>query len=425
MRAHASCAVTLAATFCALPAAAQPAKGAPQAVAIEGATVHVEPGKKLDNATVLIRDGVISAVGVGVTVPPGARRIDGKGHVVTAGFVESSSTLGLTEVSQVSATVEGSFGHSPDRDAVHAAYRVTDGYNPTSVAIPIARTGGLTAVVSTPRGGLVAGTSAWFSLANGKVSEVTATAPLAMYANLGQAALGSARGSRGVAVERLRELIDDVRHYGKRRRDYDRNQSRGLAAARLDLEAMLPVVRGRIPLVVRVHKSSDILAALRLGRELGLRIIIEGGTEAWMVAEELAAAKVPVILNPTRNLPGSFDAIHVRDDLARALADAGVKVAISGLGSAYGARNLRQLAGIAVRGGLSHEAALAAVTTVPAEIFAMKKHGRIARGAPADLVMWTGDPFELSSHAARVFIGGVEQPLRTRQTLLLERYRKL
>jgi len=402
---------------------AQPPRAAPPTIAIEGAAVYTRPGEVLPGATVLIRNGVVAAVGAKVPVPADAVRIDARGRVITAGLIDASATLGLSEVAEVAGTVEGAFGSS--NGGVHAAYRVTDGYNPTSVAIPVARTGGLTSVVATPRGGLVAGTSAWFSLADGKVADLTVVAPLAMYANLGESATGSADGSRGVAVEKLRELLDDALQLGKRRREYDRNQSRELAAARLDLEALLPVARGRLPLVIRAHKSSDIRAALRLAREHGLRIVIEGGTEAWMLAAELAAARVPVILNPTQNLPASFERVHVRDDLARVLADAGVEIAISGLGSSTGARNLRQLAGIAVQHGLSHDAALAAITTTPAEIFGVKRRGTIERGAPADLVVWSGDPFELSSYAERVYIGGVEQSLRTRQTLLLERYRRL
>ncbi len=422
-RLHRSALVGLALALGHGPAHAQPSSADSAPIAIVGAIVLTEPGKALANATVLIRGGAVAAVGPQVRIPGNAQRIDARGQVITAGLVEASSTLGLSEVAQVSSTVEGSFGSG--HGGVHAAYRVTDGYNPASVAIPVARAGGVTSAVATPRGGLVAGTSAWFSLADGKVERLTVAAPLAMYANLGAGALGSAEGSRGVAVEKLRELLDDAVHLGKRRRDYDRNRSRELAAAKLDLEALLPVARGRLPLVVRAHKSSDIRAALRLAREHGLRIIIEGGTEAWMVAEELRAARVPVILDPTANLPTSFDRIHVRDDLARVLAEAGVEIAISGLGSSTGAGNLRQLAGIAVQHGLPHDAALAAVTTGPAEIFGLKRRGKIAPGAPADLVIWSGDPFELSSHAVRVFIGGVDQNLRTRQTLLLERYRKL
>ena len=390
-------------------------------IAIVGATVYLEPGNAVEGATVLVRDGRVSAVGEGVAVPAGARRIDGAGKVVTAGLIEASTRLGLIEVGLEASTREGIFD-SEGGDVVHAAYRVTDGYNPTSVAIPVARAGGITSAVVVPYGGLVSGTGAWVSLAEGVPA--VAQSPVAMYAALGEASLASAGGSRGVALMRLRELLADAVEYGRRRREHDRNQTRPFAAGRLELEALLPVAQGRVPLVLRVHRSADILAALRLGQETGARVIIEGGTEAWMVAGELAAANVGVILDPTANMPGSFDRVHVRDDAAAVLAAAGVDVAISTLGDAARARRIRQLAGIAVAGGLAPEQALAAITTVPAKLFGLDR-GRIRAGAAADLVVWSGDPFELSTRAEQVIIGGEAQDVRSRQTELLDRYRRL
>ena len=397
-----------------------------QTVAIEGATVHVSPGKIIEDATVVIRDGKIVAAGAGAKVPEGARRIDGKGKVVTAGFVESYTTVGLVEVSLVSSTVEGSFGIDRDGDAVHAAFRAADGYNPSSVGIPIARTGGITSVVAIPRGGLVAGASSWVALADAvDVADVTVKETAAMHTGLGESTLGAADGSRGVALERLRELFDDADQYRKNRRGYDRNQSRSLAAERLDLEALQPVLRGTQRLVVYAHRASDILAALDLARERKLSIAIAGGTEAWRVAAELAEQDVPVILDPTSNLPASFDQIHVREDNPKLLRDAGVSVAISTLGDGAQARTLRQLCGIAVSFGMSWDDALAAVTTTPAAIYGVGERGSLTRGSVADVVVWSGDPFELSSAAEHVFVGGAEQSLKTRQTRLFERYRKL
>lgn len=402
---------------------AAPAPAAAQTIAIEGATVWTRPGNSVAGATVVVRDGVIAEVGVGAAVPAGATRIDGRGLVVTAGFVDASSTVGLSEVGLEATTTEGRFS-GEGGDDVHAAYRVTDGYNSTSVAIPIARTGGLTAVVAVPRGGFVAGTSAWIQLVDGVQPRVV-RAPLAMYVALGEGGLAAGRGSRGLALERLRELLDDAAAYARRKGEFERNQTRRFAAGRLDLEALGPVVRGQLPLVLRVDKASDIRAVLELARTLRLRVIIEGGGEAWMLARELAAARVPVLMDPTSNLPDSFDRLHVRDDAARVLADAGVTVVISTLGAATEARNLRQLAGVAVGAGLSRDAALAAVTTAPAQAFGLNGRGELRRGAPADLVVWSGDPFELSSRALHVLVGGVEQSLRTRQTRLFERYRRL
>jgi imidazolonepropionase-like amidohydrolase len=363
-------------------------------------------------------------VGPNVPVPAGARRIDATGKVVTAGLIDASTRIGLAEVELEQSTVDGSFPGGGE-DVVHAAYRALDGYNPHSVAIPVTRAGGVTSVVTAPQGGLVSGTSAWVQLVDEATgAEPVLTPALAMYANLGEASMASVGGSRSMAVERLRELLTDADEFTRRRAAYERNQTRPFAAERLDLAALAPVVQGRMPLVVRAHRSSDIRAALRLARELGLRLVIEGGTEAWMVARELAAARVGVILDPTDNLPSSFDRVHVRDDAATLLAAAGVDVAVSSLGSASNVRLLRQLAGVAAANGLSPTAALAAVTTVPAKLFGLDR-GRIRAGAAADLVVWSGDPFELSTRAEHVIIAGTEQGTRTRQTLLFERYRKL
>ena len=395
-----------------------------QVVAITDATVHTEPGKVLQGATVLIRDGVVRAVGKTVAIPTGARVIKAENKVVTAGLVAASSRLGLSEVSLESSTREGRLPGGKGADVIFAAYRAEDGYNATSVAIPVARAQGVTSAVVAPVGGLISGTSAWVSLADGLSPDVQVASPLAMYAAMGLAAYGSAQGSRGLGLLRLREVLDDARVYARQKRAYERNQSRSMAASRLDLEALQPVLGRRIPLVLRAHRSSDILAGIRLARDSNVRVLFHGATEAWMVAKQLAEAGAGVILEPSANLPYNFDQIHVRDDNAHVLAEAGVPVAIAKLDSTHNVGELRQQAGIAVANGLSPERALAAITTVPASFFGVDR-GTIARGKVADLVVWSGDPFELSTRAEHVFIGGVEQSLRTRQHMLLERYRTL
>jgi len=312
-----------AATLCAL---GNTARAEAPTYAIVGATVHVRPGTVLRDATVIIRNGKIAAVGASAAIPKGAERIDARGKVVTAGLIEAMTTLGLREVESVSATNDGRFD-SKSNGGVHAAYRASDALNRHSIHIPIARSGGVTSAVATPRGGLIAGTSALLSLEDN--AKPHSDRPLAMYATLGQAARMSAQRSRGFAIERLRELLDDARQYARRRASYERNQTRSFAAGRLDLAALGPVIGGKLPLVIRAHRSSDIRAALRIGKEFNARIIIAGGAEAWMLARELAAAKVPVLLNPIRNLPRDFDRIRVRGDAAAILSRAGVVVAVS------------------------------------------------------------------------------------------------
>lgn len=391
-------------------------------IAIVGATVHVAPGQVIEDGTVVIRGKSIAQVGKGIAVPAGARVIDGKGKIVTAGLIEASGRLGLVEVELVGATREGNFGDGRGSDVVHAAYQVIDGYNPRSVAIPVTRAHGVTSVIATPAGGLIAGRSAWLTLGDGGIKDVMVAASVAMYAQLGEGVRGSAEGSRGMGIMRLREVLGDALLYNRQKRSFERMQP--LAASRLDLEALVPVAQGRMPLVVRAHRAADISAAVRLASELGLRLVIEGGTEAWMVAGELSAARIGVMVAPMDNLPASFDRVHVRDDLAKILADAGVDVVISTLGEASSVRTLRQQAGIAVANGLTWQQALAAVTTTPARLFGITR-GALTAGAPADVVVWSGDPFELSSRAEHVIIGGKEARTRNRQTLLFERYRHL
>jgi imidazolonepropionase-like amidohydrolase len=390
-----------------------------ETIAITNATVYTRADRKLTNATVVIRDGKIAEVGPGIAVPAGVTKIDGTGKTVTAGLIEASTLIGLVEVDLEPTSNDGRFGTAPTE--VHAAYRSVDAYNPRSVAIPVARTGGVTSVITGPTGGMIAGQAAWVSLGAQATTPIRAIA--ALDGELGPNAV--AQSSRGHAVERLRDLFDDVDLYRKNRTAFDRNQARKLGASRLDLEALIPVLEGRTLLVIRVDAAVDIRAALAVAAERKLRIAITGGQEAWRVAKELAAAKVAVILDPTANLPDSLGAIDVRDDNATVLAKAGVAVAISTVGNASAARTLRQLAGVAVANGLPWERALAAITEVPAAIYGGTDRGTLERGNAADVVVWSGDPLELATRAETVIIDGVVQPLETHQTRLRDRYRKL
>lgn len=397
-----------------------------ETIAITGATVYRRGADKVENATVVLRDGVVAEVGAGVAVPAGARTIDGRGKVVTAGLVDAASQLGLIEVELEGSANDGRFPTTPTTD-VYAAFRATDAYNPLSIAIPIARTGGVTSAITGPSGGLVAGQAAWASLAAGTPAPI---GPVAVNAGLGAASV--ALRSRGTSVERLRELLDDADSYRRNRAAFDRNQSRRLSAGRLDLEALLPVLDRRLPLAIRASSAVEIRAALALAAERRIRIAIIGGAEAWRLARELATAKVAVVLDPTQNLPDHFGALDVRDDAATLLARAGVVIALSPLGDVSAVRTLRQLAGIAVANGLPWAQALDAITAAPAAIYApiasargTLARGTLMRGAAADVVVWTGDPLELSTQVDTVIIGGVVQPLVTHQTKLRDRYRKL
>jgi imidazolonepropionase-like amidohydrolase len=190
----------------------------------------------------------------------------------------------------------------------------------------------------------------------------------------------------------------------------------------MDLEALQPVLRGEQPLVLTVHRASDIETALRFADEFKLRLILAGASEAWLMREEIAKAKVPVIVDPLEDLPASFDRLRSRSDNAAILSAAGVTVVLSTF-SSHNARLLWQRAGNAVRLGMDHDAAIRAVTQAPAEAFGLKGYGRLEPGAIANVVVWSGDPLQIGTRVEHVFVRGREQSLETRQTLLLNRYR--
>lgn len=396
-----------------------PAAAAGQDVAVVGAEVHPVSGPPLTGATVLVRDGVIEAVGRDVRVPSGVRTLDGSGRVVTPGFFDANTRVGLVEVGAVGETRD--FAMEAE-DPVRAAFRVSDGINPNSTLIPVTRLGGVTTVVSNPAGGLVAGQSAVVDLAGGTVAEMLVADRASMVASYGSGVTG---GARGAAALRLREALDEARYYAGNRRGYDRGSVRPLRQSRLDLEALQEVLAGERPLVVNAHRASDLLTALGIAGDYGLQLVIQGGAEAWMVADRLAEADVPVVLRPLTNSPEDFDLLGARFDNAALLHRAGVDVVISTF-DAHNARNLRWEAGNAVRFGLPAEAALRAVTLAPARVFGVAdSHGSLEPGKAGNLVIWSGDPFELSSRPEAVVIGGRVMPEDSRQEELFRRYRDL
>lgn len=398
-----------------------------ETLAIEHARIHSGDGKAIEDGTLVVKGGAVVALGpaASVTIPAGARRIDGKGLWLTPGLVDAESSTGLADVYMEKSTNETELDDS--YDAIRAAYQVIDGFNPRAAAIATTRLEGVTGTVIAPSGGLVAGRGAAVRLFGTRVADMLVRSPVAVYAQMGRSGREAGWGTHGGQLMRLRELLDDVRQYARRRGDYERNQMRKVAASRLDLEALIPVVEGRLPLVVEVNRAADIQAILRLGREEKLDLILTGVEEGWLVAADLAAAKVPVVVSPLSNLPGQFESLSARLDNAALLVKAGVKVALSPKSRAdHFSRTLRLEAGNAVANGLPWEAALTAVTRAPAEMFGFAKEmGVLAVGAPADFVLWTGDPFEPLTRPKAVYVGGVEVPKVSRQTLLRDRYRTL
>lgn len=392
-----------------------------QEIAIVGGTVHPVSGPPIENATVLIRDGRIVAVGADVAVPDATRRIDASGKVVTPGLFVPYSQLGLVEVDLVGQTRD----ERMQDDQITPAFDPVAGLNPRSTLIPFARSGGLTTAVAAPSGGLIAGQASVIDLAGDTPAGMLVARRVAMMADFDEGAAAAVGGSRGAAALRLREALEDARFWAARRAAFDRGESRELTQSRLDLAALQPVLAGEIPLVVEAHRASDILAVLDIAAEFGLRPVILGGTEAWMVARALAAESVPVILKPLTSLPSGFERLGARFDNAALLAAAEVPIAFTPFEN-HRAGEITQEAGNAVRWGLSWEEALRAVTLTPAEIYGVSdRYGSLARGRVANVVVWSGDPLELSTRAETVLVRGRVMPDWSRQKELLERYRAL
>lgn len=436
----------------ALAALAVPA--AAQDFAITNATLAVGDGSApVENATVVVRGGKIVAAGAGVAVPPGVPAIDGSGHWVSPGIFATVTDLGLWDVGAVEESNDVSARDAP----FSAALDVAPAINPASQHVLVSRAAGITRAAVAPSAGgtIFAGQGAMIDL--GEDPEPLMRPRAFQSVELGEGGARRAGGSRTAAHALLRNALREARDFGARsglartgpsnrkiRTGDDLPLDPRLAGdpaerqsdvllTRFDAAALIPVVTGQQPLYVNVDRAADIRAVLALPREFPrLRLVVVGATEGWLVANELAAAKVPVIADGLTDLPTSFeDLASTQSNIGRMVA-AGVQVAINA-GAMEQPRYAPQFAGNLVAltqvpraTGLSWGEALAAITSVPAAISGYAgRYGVLAPGAAGDVVIWDGDPLEVSSAPLRVFIDGLEQPLDNHQTRLRERYRDL
>lgn len=397
-----------------------------ETIAVTGGTLHTMGGAGvIDNGTVLIRDGRIVAVGTGIDVPADARVIDARGKVVTPGLFDASTDFGVKEVSAVEGTVDS--GQSGERFS--ASFDVTYAINPRSILIGVNRIEGVTHAAVVPGSSY----SAVASVFSGQVAVIDLAGPgdwlarssAAMFVRLGESGSGLSGGSRVSAMLALRDGLEEARDYSANRRSWEQGAHWEYTLKRKDLDALLPVLTGKTPLLVQVERASDISQALRLKKDFGLKMVILGGAEAWMVADELAAAGVPVVLDPQRNLPGGFDSLGATLENAARLYKAGAMIAFTA-GGTHNARNITQYAGLAVTNGLPYQAALEAMTINPARIYGVSSDvGSLEAGKAGDLVVWSGDPLELTTFADQVVIRGKAIPMVSRATLLRDRYLEL
>ena len=408
----------LAAGLAQSPIAARHASAA--SVLIRNATVHTmgTPGV-LTGADILVTDGRIAAIGPNVQAPAGAEVIDAAGRPVTPGFFGGVGHLGVEEIGLE--PTEGDYALALGQ--MRPEFDVTLAFNPASVAIGVNRIAGVTFAVLAPTaeagsgdrpgGTVIAGQGGVITLDGGVVPETRA-----LFVDLGGQANALSGGSRAAQFMLLEQALLEARS-PERLLAGDERVLTPLGRRTLAALAARPA-----PFVFDVDRASDIRQVVTLARREKLRAVVGGGAEAWEVAGELAAAGIPVILDPLDNLPSSFDKVGATLENAARLQKAGVKIAFSLRDpQGHNVRKLRQAAGNAVAHGLPPDAALAALTRNPAEIFGVSdRAGMLAVGRPADLVLWGGDPLEVTTLAERVFVGGHPVPMRSRQTELRDRY---
>ena len=388
---------------------------ADEALLIRNATVHtgVTGAAPQAGTDVLVQGGKISALGKGLVAPAGARVVDAQGRPVTPGVFGGLTRIGLEEIGLDSANGD----HSQRLGQMRPEFDVSQAWNPDAPSLVVHRMNGVTFTVLTPGsasgGSFVAGQGAPASLVGRE-----ALAPRALFIDLGGDANDLAGGSRAAQFMLLRQAIVEARAPNLVMVHDERLLSPS------GRQVLLEFLKGGGQVVFDVDRAVDIRRAVEFAQQEKMQVVIRGGAEAWRVAPELAAARVPVLIDPLDNLPSSFDAVGATMHNAARLHAAGVMVGIAMRSADIDdAGKTRQAAGNAVAHGLPWAAGLAAITRVPAEIFGVAdRFGTLAPGRPADLVLWSGDPLEVSSVADLVIADGQVQSGVSRHTLLRDRY---
>ncbi len=404
-----------------------------QDVTITNARLVIGDGSApVEGGTVVVKGGNVVYAGPASGAPAGGTTVDAKGAWVTPGIFATVTTLGLADVSAVDQSNDITARKAPFSAALDAATAV----NPASQQILVDKAAGITRAATTmaPAGSIFAGQGAIIDL-DGDAKPIVQARAFQMI-NLGEGGADRAGGSRAAAYTLLRAALREAQALvGKTAIPETTEIGKGddVLLGRFDAEALVPVVTGKQKLYIEVERMADIRSVLALKQEMPkLDLVLVGATEGWLVADEIAAAGVPVIANGLIDLPESFEQLGATQSNIGRLSKAGVKVAINAA-TLNDPRRLSQIAGNLVAltklpgaSGLDWNKAFAAISSVPAEISGMGgKAGVLKAGALGDVVIWDGDPLELGTIPTQVYIGGVQQDLTNHQTRLRDRYMNL
>jgi imidazolonepropionase-like amidohydrolase len=414
------------------------AQDKPIAYAITHAKIFTVNGAPIDDGTIVIRDGKISAVGVNVEIPAGSQTIDGKGLQIYPGLFDSITQMGLSEISAVSATVDSSETGAFNPDAVAA-----EAILPSSQHILVTRAAGITEVLAVPASGgfdsggasgILGGQASAIRLAGWTINDMLLKKSVVMVLNwpkietqsfdfstfaIKHKPYSEAKQEYDKQVTELTDWLDRARHYALAvghggRADFQRD---------LKLEALIPVTRGELPVLVFADKARDIRNAVEFCDKQKLKMILAGGSEAYKVKDLLRSKAISVILRPTLTDPTDEDDPYDRLLTQPAeLSAAGVRFAFGSFDNSF-ARRLGQQAANAVSHGLPYDEALKAVTLYPAQIFNLADQvGSLETGRAANIIVTTGDPLELTTDVRYLFINGQLTSTDNKQKSLFEKY---
>ena len=391
-----------------------------QSIVIKNAMIYDGMNDDAFSGNILIEEGVIKKVSQSSI--QGDTVIDAGGKIVTPGFIASDTEIGIVEIGALSVTRD-------DQSSIYSiGFSIHDAFNPNSTLIPWNRSNGITSAITLPRNtsSPIGGFGSFFSL-NGSL-QIDSEQDIAMIGRIG----GSSSSSRSEMLA----LIDDILSFASTlnnksmKSNLDINQiiddsslANYLELKPRDVKALFRLINEKLPLIIKANRASDILKLLELKKKYNLNLIIMGAQEASLVAKEILASNTSLIVNPTNNIPGSFDELASNINLSSRLEQEGIKLMFNASRD-HNYHLIRQGAGIAVANGMSYGGAIRALTSNVADSFNIARRGLIKPGNIADLVIWEADPLEPSSMPEKVFINGVDMDLTTRSTRLRDRYIK-
>lgn len=375
-------------------------------ILLKNATIHTATNQgSLENSDILIRDGYIVRIGENIS-SSSAIVVNLSGKEVSPGLIAPLSQLGIVEIGLVPETRD-------DTSNIYSAgLSIDSAFNPSSTLIPYNLTGGVTLTLTSPSSsGLFSGMTSVFSL-SGSLEESLVASNIALSANI-----SGGEDSKAAKILLLEDSLDIASSMWRAWSPLPKNSYYSLR----DLRAIKRVLKREIPLVVKANRASDILALIDLSKRKKIDLVIFGAAEGWRVAQQIASAKVPVIIQPIDNIPHSFNELGARLDNASLLHSAGVKILISSH-ETHNSYLSRQGAGIAVSYGLPWKEALKGLTKNISEVFKLNKRGAIQEGYIADIIIWDGDPLEVTSFVDGVYLSGKKYPVENRSMRLKERY---